>query len=37
MLKDLPIMVNGVEVPTDFVVLDMEEEHKDPLILKDLS
>ncbi|OAO89450.1 hypothetical protein AXX17_ATUG00150 [Arabidopsis thaliana] len=33
MLKDLPIMINGVEVPTDFVVLDMEVEHKDPLIL----
>jgi len=33
MLKDLPVMINGVEVPTDFVVLDMEEEHKDHLIL----
>jgi len=33
MLKDLPVMINGVEVPTNFVVLDMEEEHKDPLIL----
>jgi len=33
MLKDLPIMINGVEVPTDFIMLDMEEEHKDPLIL----
>ena len=33
MLKDLPVMINGVEVPTDFVVLDMEVEHKDPLIL----
>ncbi|KAG7529396.1 Retrotransposon gag domain [Arabidopsis suecica] len=32
-LKDLPVMINGVEVPTDFVVLDMEVEHKDPLIL----
>jgi len=26
-------MINGVEVPTDFIILDMEEEHKDPLIL----
>ncbi|KAG7530318.1 Retrotransposon gag domain [Arabidopsis suecica] len=33
MLKDLPVMINGVEVPTDFVVLDMEVELKDPLIL----
>jgi len=33
MVKDLPVMINGVEVPTDFVVLDMEEEHKDPLIM----
>ncbi|KAG7529629.1 hypothetical protein ISN44_Un131g000170 [Arabidopsis suecica] len=33
MLKDLPVMINGVEVPKDFVVLDMEVEHKDPLIL----
>jgi len=33
MLKDLPVMINREEVPTDFVVLDMEEEHKDPLIL----
>jgi len=30
MLKDLPVMINGVEVPTDFVVLDMEVEHKGP-------
>ncbi|CAB81106.1 AT4g07360 [Arabidopsis thaliana] len=33
MLKDVPVMINGVEVPTDFVVLDMEVEHKDSLIL----
>ena len=33
MLKDLPVMINGVEVPTDFVVMDMEVEHKDLLIL----
>jgi len=26
-------MINGVEVPTDFVVLEMEAEPKDPLIL----
>jgi len=26
-------MINGVEVPTDFVVLEMDEESKDPLIL----
>jgi len=33
MLKYLLVMINGVEVLTDFVVLDMEVEHKDPLIL----
>ncbi|KAG7529761.1 hypothetical protein ISN44_Un122g000060, partial [Arabidopsis suecica] len=33
MLKNLPVMINGVEVPTDFVLLDMEVKHKDPLIL----
>jgi len=33
LLKDLPVMINGVEVPTYFVVLDMEAEPKDPLIL----
>jgi len=33
LLKDLPVMINGVEVPTDFVVLEMEAEPKDPLIL----
>ncbi|KAG7648602.1 Retrotransposon gag domain [Arabidopsis thaliana x Arabidopsis arenosa] len=27
------VMINGVEVPTDFVVLEMEAEPKDPLIL----
>ena len=33
LLKNLPVMINGVEVPTDFVVLEMEAEPKDPLIL----
>ncbi|OAP19254.1 hypothetical protein AXX17_AT1G38480 [Arabidopsis thaliana] len=32
-LEDLPIKINGVEVPTDFIVLEMDEEPKDPLIL----
>jgi len=34
LLEDLPIKINGVEVPTDFVVLEMDEEPKDPLILR---
>ncbi|KAG7567965.1 Retrotransposon gag domain [Arabidopsis thaliana x Arabidopsis arenosa] len=33
LLEDVPVMINGVEVPTDFVVLDMDEESKDRLIL----
>ncbi|CAL9219118.1 unnamed protein product, partial [Arabidopsis halleri] len=33
LLEDLPIKIGNVEVPTDFVVLDMDEEPKDPLIL----
>ncbi|KAG7530155.1 Retrotransposon gag domain [Arabidopsis suecica] len=33
LLKDLLVMINGVEVPTDIVVLEMEVEPKDPLIL----
>ncbi|KAG7585761.1 Retrotransposon gag domain [Arabidopsis thaliana x Arabidopsis arenosa] len=33
LLEDVPVMINGVEVPTDFVVLEMDEESKDPLIL----
>jgi len=33
LLKDLPVMINGVEVPQDFVVLEMEAEPNDPLIL----
>ncbi|KAG7529819.1 Ribonuclease H-like superfamily, partial [Arabidopsis suecica] len=31
--EDLPVMIGVVEVPTDFVVLEMDEEPKDPLIL----
>ena len=34
LLEDVPVMINGVEVPTDFVVLEMDEEPKDPLILR---
>ena len=26
-------MINGLEVPTDFFVLEMDKESKDPLIL----
>jgi len=33
LLEDLPIKIGNVEVPTDFVVLNMDEEPKDPLIL----
>ncbi|AAF19229.1 Similar to Athila ORF 1 [Arabidopsis thaliana] len=33
LLEDLPVMIGVVEVPTDFVVLEMDEEPKDPLIL----
>ncbi|XP_024013120.1 uncharacterized protein LOC112087338 [Eutrema salsugineum] len=33
MLEDLPVKIGGVEVPTDFVVLEMDEEPVDPLIL----
>jgi len=33
LLEDMPIKINGVQVPTDFVVLEMDEEPKDPLIL----
>ena len=31
-LEDLPMMIGNYEVPTDFVVLEMEENPKDPLI-----
>ncbi|KAG7578694.1 Reverse transcriptase domain [Arabidopsis thaliana x Arabidopsis arenosa] len=33
MLEDLPVRIGKVEIPTDFVVLEMDEEPKDPLIL----
>ncbi|KAG7531272.1 hypothetical protein ISN44_Un47g000010 [Arabidopsis suecica] len=33
MLEDLPVKIGSVEIPTDFVVLEMDEEPKDPLIL----
>lgn len=33
LLEDLPIMIGNVEVPTDFIVLEIDEEPKDPLIL----
>jgi len=33
LLQDVPVMINGVEVPTDFVVLEIDEESKDSLIL----
>ncbi|KAG7599394.1 Ribonuclease H-like superfamily [Arabidopsis suecica] len=33
MLEDLPIRIGRVEITTDFVVLEMDEEPKDPLIL----
>ncbi|KAG7528836.1 hypothetical protein ISN45_Un110g000010, partial [Arabidopsis thaliana x Arabidopsis arenosa] len=33
-LENVPVMIDGVEVPTDFVVLEMDEESKDPLILE---
>ncbi|KAG7548002.1 Integrase catalytic core [Arabidopsis suecica] len=32
LLEDLPVMIGRVEVPTDFVVLEMDKEPKDPLI-----
>ncbi|KAG7563956.1 Retrotransposon gag domain [Arabidopsis suecica] len=33
LLEDLPIRIGNVEVPTYFIVLEMDEEPKDPLIL----
>lgn len=33
LLEDLPIKIGNIEVPTDIVVLEMDEEPKDPLIL----
>ena len=35
-LEDLPLMDGNFEIPTDFVVLEMEEETQDPLILERL-
>ncbi|XP_019098328.1 PREDICTED: uncharacterized protein LOC109131613 [Camelina sativa] len=32
-LEDLPVRVGDVEIPTDFVVLEMDEGPKDPLLL----
>ncbi|XP_048621486.1 uncharacterized protein LOC125591380 [Brassica napus] len=31
-LEDLPVMIGNCEIPTDFVVLEMDEEPRDPLI-----
>jgi len=33
LLENLPIRIGAIEIPTDFVVLEMDEEPKDPLIL----
>uniref|UniRef100_A0A1J3HJF2 Retrotransposon gag domain-containing protein n=1 Tax=Noccaea caerulescens TaxID=107243 RepID=A0A1J3HJF2_NOCCA len=33
MLEDMPLKVGNVVVPTDFIMLEMDEEPKDPLIL----
>jgi len=33
LLENLPIRIGAVEIPTNFVVLEMDEEPKDPLIL----
>jgi len=30
---DVPLMINGLEVPTDVFLLEMDKESKDPLIL----
>ena len=32
-LDDLPVKVRSIDIPTDFVILEMDEEPKDPLIL----
>jgi len=34
LIKDLPVRIENVEIPTDFVVLDTDVEGKDPLILE---
>ncbi|KAL1215972.1 RNA-directed DNA polymerase-like protein [Cardamine amara subsp. amara] len=33
MLEDLPLRIRAIEIPTDFVVLEMDEEPRDPFIL----
>ena len=33
LIENLPDKIGNVEIPTDFVVLDVDEEGKDPLIL----
>jgi len=33
LFENLPIRIGAVDIPTDFVVLEMDEEPKDPLIL----
>lgn len=33
LLEDIPVMIGHFEIPTEFVVLVMDEEPKDPLIL----
>jgi len=33
LIENLPVKIVNVEIPTDFVVLDVDEEGKDPLIL----
>ena len=33
LIENLPVKIQNVEIPIDFVVLDVDEEGKDPLIL----
>jgi len=33
LIENLPVMIGNIELPTDFVVLDVDEEGKDPLIV----
>jgi len=33
LIENLPVKIENVKLPTDFVVLDVDEEGKDPLIL----
>ena len=37
LLENLPVRIGAVEIPSDFIVLEMDEEPKNPLILGDLS